>query len=345
MDLIKGVYYEEIQKPDIKDKIKKEKSMSVKIEEPSAVGGMNFTALNDLSIPLNVQENATKSNANKRKKNTNLINTTGLVTAEKDDDNYYSATEPYMKKYEETNMLLKTAIAQLDIGLQDMQQDLTMLRNNKTLRNKYQQMSMVQGNMGNFLGNKISAIKELNSVISKCNDLELKRAKELKELDNQDDDKRIMDLYNAMITMPVGGQMGMTSGFSSPLGPNTFEMTYAGNPNSFASNIVTSVEGQAESDIGFQNYINNKTPAQNMMMIDSNPNIQQVIVHNRNTGQSYFEIMDMNTMQPVPNTEKYDNSFLEDTHMDFVNNVATNVNIGESYPIIQVGGDPILNEY
>lgn len=345
MEFIKGVYYEEIQKPDIKDKLKKE-SMPVKTEEPatSAVGGMNFAALNDLSIPLNVQENTNKSNANKRKKNNNLINTTGLVTAEKDDTSY-SATEPYMKKYEETNMLLKTAIAQLDIGLQDMQQDLNMLRNNKTLRNKYQQMSMVQGNMGNFLGNKISAIKELNSVISKCNDLELKRAKELKELDNQDDDKRIMDLYNAMITMPVGGQMGMASGFSSPLGPNTFEMTYAGNPNSYSSNIVTSVEGQTESDIGFQNYINNKTPAQNMMMIDSNPNIQQVIIHNRNTGQSYFEIMDMNTMQPVPNTEKYDNSFLEDTHMDFVNNVATNVNIGESYPIIQVGGDPILNEY
>ena len=185
-------------------------------------------------------------------------------------------------------------------------------------------------------------IKELNSVISKCNELELRRAKELKELENQDDDKRIMDLYNAMISMPVGGQVGMMNGFSTPLGPNTFEMTYAGNPNSPTPNVVTTVDGQ---DAGYQNYIQNKTPAQNMMLLDSNPNIQQVVVHNRATGQSYFEIMDMSTMTPVPNTDKYDNSFLEDTHMDFTNNIATNVNLGESYPIVQIGGDPILNEY
>jgi hypothetical protein len=99
------------------------------------------------------------------------------------------------------------------------------------------------------------------------------------------------------------------------------------------------------SDIGYQNYLQNKTPAQNMMSLSDNPNIQQVVVHNRLTGQSYFEVMDMTTMQPVPNTDRYDNSFLADTHLDLINNVATNVNIGESYPIVQIGGDPVLNEY
>ena len=82
-----------------------------------------------------------------------------------------------------------------------------------------------------------------------------------------------------------------------------------------------------------------------MMFLDSNPNVKQVVVHNKNTGQTYFEIMDMSTMTPVPNTDKYDNSFLEDTHLDFINNIATNVNIGESYPIVQIGSDIILNEY
>lgn len=340
MQLIRGVYYEEIEKPDIKSKIKKEQPK--KVENKSNDGmitGMNFDMFKDVSIPLEPIVEQQKQTS-RRKKN-NSVNTTGLVPAESSSTKY-SQTEPYMDKYQETNALLKTAIVQLDIGLQDMQQDLNMLRSNKTLRNKYQQMSLVQGNMGNFLGNKISAIKELNSVISKCNELELRRAKELKELENQDDDKRIMDLYNAMISMPVGGQVGMMNGFSTPLGPNTFEMTYAGNPNSPTPNVVTTVDGQ---DAGYQNYIQNKTPAQNMMLLDSNPNIQQVVVHNRATGQSYFEIMDMSTMTPVPNTDKYDNSFLEDTHMDFTNNIATNVNLGESYPIVQIGGDPILNEY
>lgn len=341
MELVRGVYYEDIQKPDIKSKAKKAESKSnTEVRTETVITGMNFDAFKDISVPLDVQEVQSKQQQNTRKK----INSTGVIPANEKSSSGYSANEPYMKKYEETNLLLKAAIAQTDIGLQEMQQDLSMLRSNKTLRNKYQQMSLIQKNMGDFLGNKISAVRELNNVISKCNDLELKRAKDLKELENEDDDKKIMDLYNAMISMPVGGQTGMMGGgFSNPLGPSTFDMTYAGNPNTPTPNIITSTDDN--TDMGYQRYIQNKTPAQNMMTLDSNPNIQQVIVHNRATGQSYFEIMDMSTMTPVPNTDKYDNSFLEDTHMDFVNNVATNVNLGESYPIVQVGGDPILNEY
>ena len=346
MNYTRGVYYEEIKKPDITSKVKKTSSAPVETRTETVVTGMNFDAFKEVSIPLDAQQETTKQQTRRKSSSNSAVNTTGLVTTDnKEGGSWYSATEPYMNKYAETNGLLKTAIAQIDVGLGEMQGDMMMLRNNKTMRNKYQSMSMIQKNMGDYLGNKINAIKELNNIISKCNDLELKRAKELKELDAQDDDKRIMDLYNAMISMPVGGQSGMMGGFSTPIGPNTFEMTYAGNPNNPTPNIVTSIEGQSQSDIGYANYLMNKTPAQNMMSIDTNPNIQQVVVHNRATGQSYFEIMDMSTMTPVPNTDKYDNSFLEDTHMDFVNNIATNVNIGESYPIVQIGGDPILNEY
>lgn len=343
MGLVKGVTYEEVKKPDIRSRVKKEQPKPVEIKSSNGmVTGMNFDIFKEVSsIPLDITNDPQPKRTTQTRKKNNTVNSTGVVPA--DNTTKYSATEPYENKYQETNALLKTTIVQLDIGLQDMQQDLNLLRNNKTLRNKYQSMSMIQKNVGDFLGNKIQAIKELNNSISKCNDFELKRAKELKELENQDDDKKIMDLYNAMISMPVGGQSGMMSGFATPLGPSTFEMTYAGNPKTQNSNIVTSVD--MNNDYGYQNYIQNKTPAQNMMSLDSNPNIQQVVVHNRATGQSYFEIMDMSTMTPVPNTDKYDNSFLEDTHMDFVNGIATNVNIGESYPIVQVGGDPILNEY
>lgn len=342
MGLIKGVSYEEIKKPDlIKDKIKSEKVTTVpKTKDDNVIMGMDFSSFNNISIPYDVQETTQQPKRQSRKKGTD---TTGVVPAT-NNKNGYSATEPYIDQYQETNALLKTAIAQIDIGLRDMEQDLSYLRSNKTLRNKYQQLSLIQSNMGNFIGNKIQAVRELNNTITKCNDFELKRAKELKNIEDQDDDKRIMELYNAMISMPVGGQTGMPGqSFASPFGPSTFDMTYAGTPNNSAPNIVTSVD--SSDDIGYQNYLSHKSPSQNMMSLDSNPNIQQVIVHNRQTGQSYFEIMDMNTMTPVPNTEKYDNSFLEDTHMDFVNNIGTNVNLGESYPIIQVGADPILNEY
>ena len=250
MNYVKGVYYEEVKKPDIKNIVKKpEPKKETKTKSANdVVYGMNFDTFKDVTIPYDVPEVQSKSTSSKRN-NSKVVSSTGVVPAE--NSTKYSATDPYMDKYQETNNLLKTAIAQLDIGLGEMQSDMTMLRNNKTLRNKYQSMSMIQKNMGDFLGNKINAIKELNNVISKCNDLELKRAKELKELESQDDDKRIMDLYNAMITMPVGGQMGgMPNGFSNPLGPTTFDMTYAGNPHTSVSNIVTSVDG--DSDPGFQ---------------------------------------------------------------------------------------------
>lgn len=350
MNYTRGVYYEEIKKPDVTDKFKKSSAKSAKpsVEETiteTVITGMNFDAFKEVQIPLEISEPSPKQTTRRKASNNNaVINTTGLVTVENTNSGY-SATEPYMNKYAETNNLLKTAIAQIDIGLGEMQTDITLLRNNKTMRNKYQPLSMIQKNMGDYLGNKINAIKELNNIISKCNDLELKRAKELKELENQDDDKRIMDLYNAMISMPVGGQSGMmSSGFSTPIGPSTFEMTYAGNPNTPNTNIITSVEGQ--SDVGYMNYLKNKTPAQNMMIIDTNPNIKQVVVYNNDNGQAYFEIMDMSTMTPVPNMDKYDMSFLEDTHMDLTNNVATNVNLGESYPIVQIGKNrSFLNEY
>lgn len=343
----KGVYYEEIQKPDIINTIKKQESKkTASTKKPANDGmiiGMNFDSIQDITIPYTVQEDQPKQSSSKRSNNSRTVSSTGLVPAESSSTKY-SATEPYMDKYKETNTLLKTAIAQLDIGLGEMQEDMNMLRGNKTLRNKYQSMSLIQKNMGDFLGNKINAVKELNNIITKCNELELKRAKELKDLENQDDDKKIMDLYNAMISMPVGGQTGMmAAGFSNPLGPNTFDMTYAANPGTSAPNIVTATYGSDDS--GFQAYRQNRTPAQNMMFLDSNPNIKQVVVHDRNTGRSYFEIMDMSTMTPVPNTDKYDDSFLEDTHLDFINNIATNVNIGESYPIVQIGKDMVLNEY
>ena len=356
MNYTRGVYYEEIEKPEPANRFKKSSESStsstiskskppVETKTETVITGMNFDAFKEINIPVDTTPQDTTSKTTRRKNNNgSVIDTTGLVTAEK--TTKYSADEPYENKYQDTNNMLKAAIAQIDMGLGEMQNDMIMLRSNKTLRNKYQSMSMIQKNMGDFLGNKIQAIKELNSVISKCNDLELKRAKDRKELENEDDDKRIMDLYNAMISMPVGGQPGMmASGFATPLGPNTFEMTYAGNPNNPTPNVITSIDGQETVDAGYMNYLRNKTPAQNMMSISNNPNIQQVVVHNRATGQSYFEVMDMSTMTPVPNTDKYDNSFLEDTSLDFVNNVATNVNIGESYPIVQIGGDPILNEY
>ena len=106
-----------------------------------------------------------------------------------------------------------------------------------------------------FIGNKISAARELNNIINKCNDMELKRYKELKlSMNEQDDDKAIMEAYQAFVNTPVGS-MGYTQ-----LGPTPTQLTL-NNPN--LTQIDTGNVG------GYENYINNMTPQQHMMALRS----------------------------------------------------------------------------
>ena len=90
--------------------------------------------------------------------------------------------------------------------------------------------------------------------------------------------------------------------------------------------------------------MSNLTPQQQTMFIEDNPNIQQVVVYNQETGARYFDVIDMTTGQSIPNAEKHDAMFLEDVTIDLKNKVARNINLGESYPLVIVG-QPIMNEY
>ena len=349
MALIKGMTYEPI--PNIGERFAKKKQQSKPIIDSVIVKettvdkqndisldgfNMDFSNLvgNDLSVPLSMEDNKSSS---KNKKKSKAINTTGIIAKETD----YNA--PYKEQYSETDAILKTAIAQVDIGIAEVKSDLDDLRRAKSLRNKYQLISFLQGNLCSFINQKITVARELNNTITKCNEMELKRSKEMKMLDNKDDDKMIMDMYNALISTPIGGQTGIST--AGLVGPSTLEMTYAGAKNqTMPPNIITGTSN--EEDTGYQNYMANRTPAQNLMMADVNPNIQQVYVYNKATGQSYFDVIDVTTGQSHPEIDRLDASFLEDTHPDFSTGIATNTNIGESYPIITVGNDTsILNEY
>lgn len=237
------------------------------------------------------------------------------------------SNEPIEKKYAETNNILRSAIIQLDSTMAQVQEDIEYVRHAKTLRNKYQHLSLLQGTMGTMIANKISAARELNNTISKCNDFEMKRYKEAKaSAANVDDDQRVMEMYKAFVNTPVS---------SNPF-PNVSQMAVAGSPV-----VATQIGNQ---DDNFTNYINNMTPQQQTMYLEGNPNIQQVVVYNQETGARYFDVIDMTTGQPIPNAEKHDMMFLEDVTIDLKNKIARNVNIGETYPLVVVG-EPIMQEY
>lgn len=255
-----------------------------------------------------------------------------IAVDSKDDKNrelsIMETNEPFEKKYSETNNILRSAIMQLDSTMAQVQDDINYVRNCKTMRNKYQYLSLLQGSIGTMIANKISAARELNNTISKCNDFEMKRYKEVKSTAaaNVDDDQRVMEMYKAFVNTPVS---------SNPF-PNVSQMAVAGSPI-----MGTQIGTQ---DDNFANYVNNMTPQQQTMYLEDNPNIQQVVVYNQETGARYFDVIDMTTGQSIPNAEKHDVMFLEDVTIDLKNKVARNVNIGETYPLVVVG-QPIAQEY
>ena len=320
-------------------------SIGVVQEEDTSSKGFMPDFTKSIDAPLFAEESSSSSNKRKRGRSSkkdqgDLFSSPAHMTQggsefiAVDDDNknrelsIMESNEPFEKKYAETNNILRSAIMQLDSTMSQVQEDINYVRNSKTMRNKYQYLSLLQGSIGTMIANKISAARELNNTISKCNDLEMKRYKEVKAsaAANVDDDQRVMEMYKAFVNTPVS---------SNPF-PNVSQMAVAGSPI-----MATQIGSQ---DDNFANYVNNMTPQQQTMYLEDNPNVQQVVVYNQETGARYFDVIDMTTGQSIPNTEKHDVMFLEDVSIDLKNKVARNVNIGETYPLIVVG-QPITQEY
>ena len=278
------------------------------------------------SIPLVEQP---KKQSKRRKKKNDDYDTEQVITSDgKRELRDHETNEPYINKYKETNAILKQAIAQVDIGLAEMNADINAIRASKTMRKKYDYLAAINGTMGNFISNKISAARELNNTITKANELELKRMREIAMSNEQNDDKAIMDMYQAFVNTPVG-----TPGYS-PLGPTSLDMTVAGGIN--GSNIG--------NDSGYDDYLSNMTPTQHMMMLESNPDVKQVVVLDKATGRMAFDVVNMKTGQSVPNVEKRDSMFLADLYIDERNQIARDSNLGISYPLITIN-NKALDEY
>ena len=153
---------------------------------------------------------------------------------------------PYHESYTETNNMLKSVIMQSDIMTNEISKDLSDIRSSKTLKKKYDYISMLASTSSTLLGTKVTAIRELNKSITDSHNLDLKRAKELKLVNEQDDDNRIMDMYNAFISTPMGIN-------AANFIPQSQEMNYVP-----SGSIDTS-----SSDAGYVNYLNNLTPLSN----------------------------------------------------------------------------------
>lgn len=224
---------------------------------------------------------------------------------------------PYAESYEETNGMLKGMIMQIE-GLQgELKQEFNDIRLSTRMRGKYQYLTDISATISSLSSTKLAAIKELNSVISKCHDMELKRTKELKIDATGNDDAAVMSLYENIINTP---RQQLEAGFMPP--------------RLETGDIPLMVQPQGGMDI-FQPAMTNEqfTPEQNRMIAESNPDIKTVVVYDTKTEYREFVAMNVKTGQVVQNISLPDPFLLEDMNLNFQTGVARNSNLNMNFPL------------
>ena len=238
--------------------------------------------------------------------------------------------------YQETSNMLRQTLLEIDSLNGELVKEFTDVKQNKYMKNKYNTLVGLSENIGSLLNTKISAIKELNSSISKSNELDFKKMKELRATQqNMNDDKYITDLYQSFIANKsnIQNQLQLPPiDQSTVYGSGIIRADY--NPNT----------PQGQQDIGYMNYMANLTPEQNLMRYEKNPNVKQVVVFDASTGAKYFQYMDTSTGQAIPNMPVYDQMMMENTVLDIKNKVAKNNDLHETFDIVIIN-DKVTSQY
>lgn len=244
---------------------------------------------------------------------------------------------PTAYTYAETTGMLRETLGQIDAITGELVQEFSNIRASRTMKNKYMALTNISDNLGSLLSSKIAAIREINSSISKSNDLDYKKYKDIKAAASaMDDNKYIADLYKAFLTNP-------NTQISQPQMPI---MTDAMNMSSGIIRANVDNSGQLMGgDLAYINYMSNLTPEQNLMRYENNPNVKQVVVYDESTGNKFFQMMDMSTGNVIPNVPVYDTETVDDLYIEKNKGIAKSLNLNESFPLIVINQDPIKEQY
>lgn len=240
--------------------------------------------------------------------------------------------------YQETNGLLHETLGQIDAVNAELVQEFNAVRHNRTMKNKYNVLTALSENIGSMISNRISTIKEINNCISKANDMDYKKYKDIQAAQStMNDDKYIADLYQAFIQNP----QNVAPTYQTPV----IDQSVMGS-GIIRANVPNSVIGASGGviDEGYLSYLSNMTPEQNLMRYEGDPNVKQVVVYDASTGAKFFQMMNLATGEAIPNVPVYDQMMMEDTTLDLKTKIAKNINLNESFPIIVIN-DSITSQY
>lgn len=229
----------------------------------------------------------------------------------------------YSDTYADTNSLTLGIIGQTDELLRECKQELDIIRSQRNLKGRYHYINATVSTMGALLSTKLQAIKEINSTIKAVNDNEYRRFKDMRAMEQGDDNKAIMDAYSAFISAPVGAPEYHL--------PGTAALTGALNgivPAEYPPAI------QQNMDAGMANYLANLTPEQHAMLLDSNKDIEEVIVYDQATGSKRFQWMNTRTNQPVDNMPTSSDLTIQDYTIDPKLGIAKNINLNDIKKVV-----------
>ena len=241
--------------------------------------------------------------------------------------------------YMETTDMLRETLDQIDSLNGELVQEFTNVKNNKYIKNKYNTMVGLSENIGSLLSTKIAAIREINSSISKANDLDYKKMKDINAMQNElNDDQYVADMYKSFISNP---QIQQINPQFSPIDQATFGSGIV------RADLGGTVPSQTTGpiDVGYLNYMSNLSPEQNLMRYEQDPNVKQVVVWDKRNNAKFFQMMNVATGEVIPNVPVYDQMFMEDTTLDVKNGIAKNLNLRETFPLVIINDDGVTAEY
>ena len=242
---------------------------------------------------------------------------------------------PYIDTYAETNNMLRGAVGQIDMIQGQLSSDLQEIRNSKSLKRKYDYMSAIGSTIGTLIGTKVTTIREINKTITDCHNLDMKRMKDLKSVENQvDDTKMISDMYKAFVNTPVGNYGGPVMQM-----PSAIDLTMMNGIGDMSR--IGMVDNMDQYNAG----LNTVTPEMNMMLLEGNPNVKTVFIIDDASGAKWFDVIDVTTNQSVPNTTKPDPMFVDNLVIDRYNKIARDTSLNKVYSLIILNEDVRINEY
>lgn len=271
------------------------------------------------------------TNADKPKRKYTKKEKDGSITVAEVLESNSPVKSQYDAAFEDTNVELRKAIAQTDILINEIKEDIDKIRASSTIKNKYTYTTNLTTSQSNLIATKIQAIRELNNSKTTALKMELDRQKLFKEdASKQDDNMRIMDLYNAFVNAPVG--------------------TYNPNPMPSMIDLTASATGGAGGDIKFTGVdIDTDDPKmlsqqQIAMRASEDRNLKTIVRYNAETGVRMFDVINAQTGESVAGIERPDSFLLQDTTLDIQNRIAKNRNIGANWDLI-IEGNTALDEY